>query len=939
LINLCNRTEYSFRHAYGHLAKVIDANHDEYAGICDINGTWGHVPFEKACRKEGVKPIFGVELAVVPDPKLDEKQGVKYLRFIALTNNGLKQIYELVTFATEQFYYFPRISIGDIRSLTNEVAVITSWNFEPKDNLVYLDLNPTTRKQAIIGANKHGIKPLATSDNYFPRPEHKDAYEVCMGKFADDKTTPMHILTGDEYKEALKDVTDEEYISQALSNTIEIATMADVSLTRAELVSPVVTKTLKEMCYDAGLSRGVDLSDPIYKERLDRELSLIAEKEFEDYFFLIADLCQWAKKTMLVGPARGSSCGSLVCYLLNITEIDPIKYDLIFERFIDINRADLPDIDIDFPDVKRESVFNYLREKYGEACVAQLGTINRFKAKSAIGDCAKALGIPMYEVTNLKDAIIERSGGDARAAFCIMDTFKELDIGQKMLKKYPELQIAEEIEAHAKHSGKHAAGIVVTSKPVSWYCSVDRQTGAAQVDKYDAEELNLLKIDVLGLRTLSVIEDCLEQINWSNKDLLDFPLDSDKAFNVINEGKFSGIFQYEGYALQSLCRQFELEDFEDVISVTALARPGPLNSGMANDWIKRRTGVAEVTYEHPMLEDILKDSLGVVIYQENIMRIAREIGNMSWEDVSSLRKAVAKSLGVEFFNKYKEQFLKGAIENNFEEEQAAEFWDKICSFGSWSYNRSHAVAYGLISYWCMVLKSHYPLQYAAACLRHNGGGKAGEEKSIKFLRELVNEGYEYKAFDKDLSEENWSVQGGKLVGGIIGVKGFGPKTAGDIVLRRKEGRNLTGSQIKKMEEAVSPYDVIFECKEKWGHIFDNPVAHNIKSPLTFLKNITEKSDGRFVFIAKLIDKNQRDLNEVGFVEKRGGRLMRGQTLYLNFVVEDDTDSIICQIDRFNYMDYGKPIIESGKNGDWYIFKGRCRKGFRRVYVDRWKKLS
>ena len=375
--------------------------------------------------------------------------------------------------------------------------------------------------------------------------------------------------------------------------------------------------------------------------------------------------------------------------------------------------------------------------------------------------------------------------------------------------------------------------------------------------------------------------------------------------------------------------------FEDVVALTALARPGPLVSGMANEWLSRRTGKTNVSYEHPILADILKNSYGIVVYQEDIMRIAREIGMLSWEDVSSLRKAISKSLGKEFFDQYKIKFLEGAVKNEFEVNAATVFWDKINTFGSWAFNRSHAVAYGGVSYWCMVLKAHYPIEYAAACLRHS----KDDDQVVKMLRELDKEGFKYKAFDKDASEENWSVHEGILVGGLIGVKGIGEKTARDIVQRRNDGRGLTKSQEKKLENAITPYDVIFECRHKWGEVLDNPLAHGIATPLCTISDIKVDSVGTFCFIAKLTKKNQRDKNEQINIKKRNGKVYEGQSLYLNCKFMDDTDEIICSINPMNYLKYGKPIVEEGKVGDWYVIKGKNVPGIRLISVDRIRKLS
>lgn len=935
MINLFNRTEFSLRIAFGHLHRVVGANDKGFAGICDRHGTWGHVAWQSICQKNNIKPIFGVELAMVADAKKKERQGVQFIKLIARNNSGLKNLYEIVTRATsdDNFYYFPRISKCDIENQPG-IVVVTSKEIDLKGLcLVYLDLNPTTDTKSISWAKDYNINPVASSDNYYVYPEDKDAYEICIGKNSDDKTTPMHILNEYEWKHNVN--CDEEFKKKAIEHSIKLANDCTAQLPKAELVKPIRDMTLEEKCRVGAISRGIDLSDGVYYNRLKYELNLIKEKEYEDYFYLISDLCLEAKKTMLVGPARGSSCGSLVCYLLGITDVDPIPYNLLFERFIDLNRKDLPDIDIDFPDTKRDQIIEYLRNKYGSDCVAQLGTINKFKAKNTIGDVAKEFDIPQWEVKDFKDAIIERSGGDSRANYCIMDSFKDLDIGKSILEKYPELEIASQIEGHARHSGKHAAAIVVTSQPVNNYCSVDLQTGAAQVDKYDAEELNLLKIDALGLRTLSLIEDCLLEIGKDKDYLLNYPMDDKKAFDILNKGKFTGIFQFEGSALQSLCNQMKVETFEDMVSLTALARPGPLVSGMSSEWLDRRTGKQEVETDHPKIGEILKNTYGLVVYQEDIMRIAREVGDMSWEDVSQLRKAMSKSMGKEFFDKYKEKFLSGSERNGFKRDVAEPFWDKINAFGSWAFNRSHAVAYGIVSYWCAVLKANFPLEYSAACLKHS----KDDSQTIKLLRELHHEGISYKPFDKDLSEENWCVKNGMLIGGFSGIKGIGPKTAKSIVERKISGKELTKKQQSLLENGSTPYDVLFECRKRFGHIIDNPTQYNIETRISDIKDIRPESDGVFLFFGKMIAKNQRDKNELINIKKRGGKAMSGQTLYLNMKVEDDTDEIICSISTRKYMKYGKPIIESGKVGDWFLIKGKNVKGLRIISVDRIKKMT
>jgi len=937
MINVRLRSEYSFRKAFGPIHKVVETAEGDVMGISD-SGTWGHVAFSKACKKAGKKPLFGVEIPIVEDATERSKQPTNEMTFIAKNNDGLRELYQLVTKSTDKdhFYYHPRLSYEHLFDISKNIIILTGTHpilgllpLAKKDDM-YFEINPMTTKNNFKWAKEKGFNFVATSDNYYPKPEDKKAYEVLVGRNRHDRTAPMHILNEWEWKDALPWAPQD-----AIDATYKIAMECNVDLPTAQMISFHSDKTLRQMCVEGAKPREIDLSDPVYKARLDRELKLIADKDFEDYFYVIADMINYAKEHMLVGPARGSSAGSLVCYLIGITDIDPIEHDLLFERFIDITRADLPDIDIDFQDDRREMVFEYIRQKYGAEKVAHLGTVSRYKAKSTISEVAKELGIPAWEVNDLKGAIIERSGGDSRAAFCILDTFNDLDIGKQILEKYPQMRVAADMENHARHNGVHAAGIIITEDPVSLYCSVSGQTGAAQIDKKDAEDLNLLKIDALGLRTLSVLQDVLDQIGWSREKLLKHPLDDEKAFELLNDEKYAGIFQFEGYALQSLTRQMKVHNFEDIASITALARPGPLNSGGTTQYIKRKIGEKPVEYLHPMTEDITKVTYGVVVYQEQVMNIARDVGKLSWEDVSQLRKAMSKSLGEEFFDGYWQKFKVGAIENGIDEDQAQTIWKNINTMGSWAFNRSHAIAYGLVSYWCCVLKSRFPLEFAAACLRN----VKDDDQGVRLLREVSKEGLGYKSYDKYRSGMNWSVQNGELIGGLIGIKGVGPKMAEDIINRRELKQPLTPRQEKLLDNGETPYDDIFECERRFGHMKADPLAHNIKTPIIEIQNLEADNPGTYVFFGKLKEKNLRDMNEAVNLAKRGGRKVDSNNLWLNMTFEDDTGPIISTVDRFKYNKLGKPIVEDGKIGDWYLIKGYLKQGFRKIYVEKWRKLS
>jgi len=930
------RTEYSLRYAFGKLDAAIElaTKGEKVVALTDRNSTYGHIKFQKICKAKGLKPLFGVELGVCAELG-KQKTPENFVTLIARSHEGLKQIYSLVALATEQFYYTPRLAYEDLDVISDQVIILAGNN--PNHDLlkkfphIYQDVSPSTQLLTIKSAQANGIPFVATSDNQFLTPDQFEVYQVTIGRGAEERVHEQHLI--DEY-----DVCDRwgaAFGYVALENIDKIADLCEhVVIPLGEMVAAQTEKTLEELAREGFTERGCPNTKE-YLDRLSYELRLIKEKGFEDYFIVVADMINYAKEHMLVGPGRGSSASSLVCYCLGIVDVDPIPYGLLFERFISVERIDAPDIDTDFQDTKRHLVESYLAKKYGADKVARLGTVSYFKPKSAIGDAAKALNIPVWEVEDLKNSMIERSGGDSRSNFCIMDTFAETEIGRSTLEKYPELKVTEQMEGHARHAGQHAAGILVTKEPIANYCSIDQRTGAAQIDKHDAESLDLLKIDALALRTLTIVQETLDQIGWTRQELLDYPLDYEPAYRLVNENRVTGIFQFSGFAVMSLCDQFKLEDFNDIVSATALARPGPLASGMADLWVARRNGVEEVTYAHQTMEPISGDTMGVIIYQEQIMRIAREIGGMDWPDVSALRTAMSKSLGKEFFDKYWEKFKIGAVEKGFPLDDAKELWDQMNTFGAYCFNKAHAVSYGIVSYWTLLLKSKFPVEFAASTLRH----AKDDEEVVKLLRELDKEGYRFKAYDYHLSEKNWGVKDGQIIGGLMNIKGIGPKLADDILKRRKEGKDLTQRQENLLLNGETPYDRIFEGAKLWGHIYDEPYNYGILSKLKRVTEIETEYQGDVVFLAKIVSTTQGDLNDLKHVEGRGGERMEGQTLYMHATVEDDTDSVKMSINCKRYVHYGKPIIESAVAGDWYLWKGWKKAGLRKVYIQRCVKIT
>jgi DNA polymerase III alpha subunit len=934
MVNLGLRTEYSFKSelTYGKLDRVLDFHNGHSAiGVADVNGTYGFIRFEKLAKERGIKPIFGVRLKVIKDELVRDRsaQGPMYT-FIAKNLAGYQEINTLVSKAFERFYYKAFITISDMVAITDNVFVIAE-HVETLERLDYIALTTTTPPMML----DFDIPKVAMNNNSYPTALDKPTYEVFCGarKHGDsfrflynNQTYPMHILTTSEWYRIWRD-------DDAILNTHLIADQCSVEIPSAKSVRFPGKVDIRKLAEQGAAKLGVDLSDPAYGERLDKELGIIKEKDFTDYFLVVADMINYAKGFMLVGPSRGSCAGSLTCYLLGITTIDPIIHGLVFERFIDSNRNDMPDIDIDFPDSKRDDVIVYLMKKYGHENVTHLANINKLKPRSAIGNTAMSLSINYTDTEQIKEAIVDRSSGDARAAMAVRDTFESTEIGKAFLEKYPAIELAFDLEGHATHAGMHAGGILVCNDELTKYCGVNVRDECAMIDKKDAEAKNLLKIDVLGLRTLSVLETACNMAGFDPQLLYKMPTDYEPAFDIFNEMRLSGIFQFEGQAMMMLCKEMGVHKFDDIVALTALARPGPLHSGGANAFIARRTGSVPVEYisDHPIYVQETSETYGVIVYQEQLMNICRKLGQMAWNDVQSIRRAASKSMGADFFNTYKEKFLTGAKDNGVNEDEATQIWENMVTFGSWGMNKSHTVAYGFISYWCAFMKKKYPLAFAAANLRHS----KGPDSALKMLRDMKeNDGIDYIPYDPEASEVDWSIVGDKLVGGLINIEGIGEKKAKALVDKRKSGQKMTMTEVKKLYNGETPFDILYPARHWWGDLYENYAAYGLPKPPTDIKEIEEP--GQYYIVGRIKVKDVRDLNEYNEVMKRGGEVLESNSRFLRLVVEDDTGQILTKINRYKFdAMHGAQLAEELKIGkSWVLIKGQLKDfGWRVIEID------
>jgi DNA-directed DNA polymerase III PolC len=922
------RTEFSFKErrdcaAFGPVALVAGALKElgsPGAGIVD-GGTWGHVRWLKAMQKVGLKPFFGTELTFLqPDGRKPSAWALA---------EDTRQFYRFSTAARQ-----PGADLTQLFATSKGIIRFAGAALTDPETFDYVDLNPASplQQRAAVALARHTGKPLVvTSDNAYPRKQDFSAFMIVSGR---QKVTQQHLLTVEELRASMPMVDDETFV-EAVRNTHEAAERCATTLPTAPLIhfdGDLVA--LARAGQERRLRLGhIEAWTPEYEARLVRELKAIAEKAFESYFLVVSDLISWAKERMLVGPGRGSSAGSLLCYLIGITEVDPLVHKLLFERFIDLTRKDLPDIDIDFSDRRRELCFDYLAQRYGRDNVARIGNVNTMKPRTVLERIGRSFAIPKDETDRFANVLIEYSSGDSRYGKSLEDTLNTTHYGKLFMERYPQAALMSQIENHASHSGVHAAGVIVSNEPVNEYCTVG-EDGVAHIDKPDSEHLNLLKIDALGLSTLGIIEDAGVV---TADELYALKLNDPEVLEVFNSGKLCGVFQFEGHSQRRVTRQIHVKSFEQVDHITALARPGPLGGGaMARYGALAAGAEAESKPHDKFIAPMVGDTHGVVLYQEQVMRIVSEIGKFSWEQTTAIRKAMSGRKGKEYFDQQSVQFVKGAAEDGISEEDARAIWDEICSFGAWGMNKSHTCAYGIIAYWCAWMKRYHPLEYAAAVLRHEDD----ENKVLRYLRELANSGVEIVPIDPDSSDENWSAKDGKLYGGFRNLKGFGPVKAAKAVQARQAG-TMTDSVRAQIAKAHNKFGVLYPITTTYRGLYEDPESRGVASgwSVSLIKDIPPNSEA--VFIGKVVKKEMRDENETVRVAKRGGKLKDGQTLFTDLFITDDSDEdMICRLRTKDFDRLGRPAFERLKEGqDVVMIRGRRYLDSTVVFVDRIRCLT
>ena len=938
MIHINTRSSFSFLRAYGTPKQIVKRASElglKCLGIADYCSTWGHIQFQKECLKADILPVLGITLPVVL--QLDKDPRHDLVTLVAITQDGLQEIYKAMGRAKSQMFYRPRLTWNQVRELKSRgVGVIVEHvRIETRDIPAAQGYPVALRPHPghMIGMIKSGdCTPIAALGASFPRIEHREGYDMVratsnMQRIGDIDLPVHHMMSEKEYRHALTQFRISDDIvgrAIAVSEGYIAAGAATIRVPRAQNITfEGAFETLRQKCVDAfwsGYRPQCDTTVGPYADRLIAELEVIKAKNFADYFLFVGELVWWAKQRMFVGPGRGSSGGSLVCYLLGITEVDPIVHGTLFERFIDITRNDWPDIDVDFPDRSRGDVLTHLIQMYGAARVAKIGTVAELAGKSALNDTARALKVP-FETSRL---VARLMGED----MTLEEAFEDKAIAM-VVEQFPNFKKAALLEGQPRHHGVHAAGIIVTADDITRYASVDEESVAALTLK-DAEEIGALKMDALGLRTLSVIEDCCKEAGLDVNKLYSLPLDNDETFDMFRRDLLTGVFQFEGSTVRGLTRQISVDRFSDLCALTSLARPGPLEGGAAGNWVKRRSGKEEMSFEHPLLEPYLGDTYGTVIYQEQMMNIVRYIADFSIEDTNKFRRAIGKKLPEEL-KKFEDQFLKNAGVK-VGEKIAKSLWHQMEESGSYAFNFSHAVAYSMVSYITAYLKAHYPLEYGLAQLLN----ARDEEASKALLQELERDDVTIVAFDPERSGVNWRIENGALIGGFLNVKGIGLKTAEKIVALRDEvghsWRAKVGAGVlKKIEDPANwAWADVGRLQRKLRVLYDNPDQFITKSTTAGVSGPASRiceiptGKGSYLICGVLVKKTLRDSNDPERVAKRGGSKNAGPQHFLNLILSDGTGEIGCTINRFKYASDGATIWhDQNAEGKLFLVRGTC----------------
>jgi DNA polymerase-3 subunit alpha len=803
--------------------------------ITDHGNMFGAVNFYLEAQKAGIKPIIGCEVYIAPKSRLEKSaassdESFNHFILLARDEAGYHNLMKLVSIGyLEGFYYRPRIDkevlashstglIGLSACLKGEIPMLlqqlrfndalkaadTFLNILGKGNF-YLEIQENnipeqkTVNEGLIKISKELAIPLvATNDVHYLTRASAKAHEALL--CVQTQTTledpnRMRFQTDEFYFKSPQEMAELfKYAPEAIRNTQEVAERCnlelDFSCHHLPKYDPPTGKTkedfLKGLC-EQGLSRRFNEATPEIKQRLDHELKIIKDIGFTSYFLIVWDFIHYAKENRIpVGPGRGSAAGSLVSYLLGITDIDPLKYKLLFERFLNPERVSLPDIDIDFCYERRQEVIDYVAKKYGQENVAQIITFGTMQARAVVRDVGRVMGISYADVDRIAKMIPFDPNNTLKDALENEAELKNIYKTDPRITKL--MDIALVLEGLNRHASVHAAGVVIADKPLNNYMPLFKTNDDHITTGYDMsilEKIGLLKVDFLGLRTLTVIDQAIKLVKetqGTDIDIENIPLDEPNTYKLLSAAKTMGVFQVESSGMRDLLKKMEPEYFEDLIALLALYRPGPMGSGMLSDFIQRKKNKAYIKYDHKRLEPILKDTYGIMVYQEQIMQIVSALAGFSLAQADLLRRAISKKIP-EVMEQQRKNFVVGCIKNGISETTANRIFDQIDYFSGYGFNRSHSAAYALISYRTAYLKANYPVEFMTALLTSE---RDNTDKIVEYVNEAENMGIEILPPDINESGALFKVTGeNKIRFGLLAVKNVGRGAIESIIQARK----------------------------------------------------------------------------------------------------------------------------------------------------------
>ncbi|KPJ70170.1 hypothetical protein AMJ44_00155 [candidate division WOR-1 bacterium DG_54_3] len=865
-IHLHNHSEFSVLDGALKIIDLVEAaykNNMPAVALTDHGNIFGAVSFYKEAKAKGIKPILGCEMYVAPKSRFEKKLKQSetshfHLLLLVKDEKGYENLCKLITKSyLEGFYYKPRIDkellaqhseglIGLSACLKGEISYFLSQSAEEEaeraaleygalfpDGDFYIELqdNGLERQKEVNPlliqlARKLRFPLVATNDTHYLNRDDAESHDILICIQTNKKVNDQdRIRFGTDefyFKPATEMIDIFKEVPEAIQNTAKIAAKCNFDFPESGYFLPqfkIPESVSLEQYFDRVVREGFEkrlqflrkkeekkelsCNLAVYAERLEKEVKLIKEMGFEGYFLIVWDLIQKARaKNIPVGPGRGSAAGSLLAYCLGITDIDPIEYDLLFERFLNPERISLPDIDIDFCGRRRDEVLAYVTKKYGQENVCQIITFGTMAARQAVRDVGRALEVPLPEVDRIAK-MIPPFGPEAsiEGALIKIPQLKEMRDGNPKIAHL--LSIAQKLEGQVRHPSIHAAGIVITPKPLvafmPLYQSVKGEI-TTQFPMQDIEAIGLLKMDLLGLRNLTVIQDTIELVKKDTGeeiDLKEIPLDDQETFQVFKSGNTDGVFQFESQGMKDLLRNFKPESFRDLIALNALYRPGPLKSGMTDEFIKRKHHPDKINYECPELEPILKETQGIIVYQEQVMEIATELAGFSLAEADILRKAMGKKV-TRIMKAQRKRFIQGAKKRGLSQAKADKIFEQIKYFAGYGFNKSHSAAYAYLAYHTAYLKAHFPVYFLAALLTSEAE-RGATSQVVKYINECQGMGIEVLPPDINQSYLNFMVEEGNIRFGLSAIKNVGEGAVRALL----QAREKTG-------KFVTPFDIFQE---------------------------------------------------------------------------------------------------------------------------------